>query len=92
MIPKIDLISQYPGSFRFRIEPRENLPNELLLWINTKINDRFLGKRVERDTKGIIRAHIDQDLYRLVEQDYIRYVEHKDEWVVTRPLFKWVKG
>ena len=87
MIPKVDLISPYPGSFS--IEPGEVLPNELLLWINTKINDRFLGQRVERDTKGIIRAHINQDLYRLVEQGYIEY---KDKWIVTRPLFKWVKG
>ena len=89
MIPKVDLISQYTGSFH--IEPREDLPFELLLWIKTKVNDRFIGTMVETYTMSVVMNYINQDLYRLVEQDYIRR-GFDNKWIVTRPLFKWVKG
>jgi hypothetical protein len=79
------------GHGKLELKIGKGIPTELAAWIRIKTNDKFYGEPAHREMIDRIRAQIDADLYKLIEQYYIRYVESKEIWVVTRPLFKWVK-
>jgi hypothetical protein len=89
MIPKVDLANVGFGKIELRVG--KEIPTELAAWVRIKTNEKFYGQPAGREIEDHIRATINADLYRLVEQRYILYIELKDIWVVTRPLFKWVK-
>jgi hypothetical protein len=90
MIPKIDIKNNGFGNCTLVIG--KEVPTELAVWVRIKTNDKFIGQPAHTDMMRNMARQINADLYKLIEQGYIKYIEFKNEWVVLRPLFKWVKG
>ena len=92
MIPDIDVVYGGPtGAYNFMIIVNCVVPIELMVWARKKISDRFCGEPASMETLSAARAYLAKILYELIEKRYIWYLEHKNEWIVTTPLIKWVK-
>jgi len=88
MTPKFDLIDRGFGTYELTYG--KEVPMQLAVWIRMRMYERFSNQPMSDESRYHIIAFAGAECKKLIERDYIRYYDHLNTWVVTRPLFKWV--
>jgi hypothetical protein len=89
MIPNFNLTDRGFGALELLYG--KEIPMQLAAWVRVKMNEMFSKQPMSKEMINYITASINVETSKLVDQGYIKYVDHLNTWVVTMPLFKWVK-
>jgi len=90
MIPKFNLTKRGVGALE--LVYGKEVPMQLAVWVRIKMDEEFSGQPMSDEMVNYILASINREVYKLLEQGYIQYIDHLDTWIVRRPLFRWVKN